>query len=620
MAQFIPSLSHCRSRMTAGERRLAGRLKVLLDDDYLCWYDIPVGRNHRYPDFIILHPACGLLFLEVKDWRLENIKNITPDQVELLTNNGVITRPNPIEQARQCTYGVIDQLSKDPQLIEVEGRYQGNLKFPYGFGVVFTHINQKQLATALTPAGMMALPDHMVLCKDEMQASVNPATFQRQLWAMFNVSFESQLSEPDIERIRWHLFPEIRVQVQGELFNADDENDTELHIPEIIKVMDLQQEQLARNLGDGHRIIHGVAGSGKTMILGFRALQLAELMPEPKTETEPKPIVILCFNISLAARLKKYVAAKNIDHKVDVHHFHKWCGLQITTYHCEVPEGDTPYYERQVDAVISGVERKQIPSAQYRAVLIDEGHDFRPEWLQLITRMVGPETASLLLLYDDAQSIYRERNELDFSLASVGINARGRTTILRLNYRNTREILDFAHQFAKEFMAESISDDDHIPVIAPESAGGHGEAPVFRQFEHEDEALIYITKCVKKWLREGHPANEIGILAPTNKSAEKISAIFEQEQIPNLCLVGQSRYAYDPAAPLISILTIHSSKGLEFDTVIIAGIEKIQYVAEQLIDQVKLLYVGMTRAKQRLLITSCEETAFTQRIVDLVAP
>jgi hypothetical protein len=57
--------------MTPGEKRLARRLEALLDDDYLCWYDIPVGRKNRYPDFIILHPARGLLFLEVKDWRLE---------------------------------------------------------------------------------------------------------------------------------------------------------------------------------------------------------------------------------------------------------------------------------------------------------------------------------------------------------------------------------------------------------------------------------------------------------------------------------------------------------------------------------------------------------------------
>jgi Nuclease-related domain len=104
MAQLIPNLNTCLSRMTPGEKRLARRLEALLDDDYLVWYDTPVGRRNRYPDFIILHPARGLLFLEVKDWRLENIKKISKHRVELLTDNGKVTAPNPIEQARQCAY------------------------------------------------------------------------------------------------------------------------------------------------------------------------------------------------------------------------------------------------------------------------------------------------------------------------------------------------------------------------------------------------------------------------------------------------------------------------------------------------------------------------------------
>ena len=50
--------------------------------------------------------------------------------------------------------------------------------------------------------------------------------------------------------------------------------------------MDLQQEQLARSLGEGHRVIHGVAGYGKTMILGYRCQYLAKVLA--------KPILVLC--------------------------------------------------------------------------------------------------------------------------------------------------------------------------------------------------------------------------------------------------------------------------------------------------------------------------------------
>ncbi len=618
MAQLIPNLSTCLSRMTAGEKRLARRLEALLDDDYLCWYDIPVGRKNRYPDFIILHPARGILFLEVKDWRLENIKKISKTRVELLTDHGKISTPNPIEQARQCAYQVINMLESDPHLVAQSGEFKGKLKFPYGYGVVFTHINQKQLNKALTPDGRSILPDHLVLCKDEIPENIDPEDFQKKLWDMFNYNFKQKLSLPEIERIRWHLFPEIRLSdTQGDLLIERDEDGNEqtssTQISDVIKVMDLQQEQLARNLGGGHRVIHGVAGSGKTMILGFRALQLAQVMS--------KPVLVLCFNVSLAARLRRYISEKQIDHKVQVYHFHDWCGQQIKTYHCDVPDNDAPYFERQVAAVIEGVKNSHIPRAQYSAVLIDEGHDFEPEWLQLVTQMVDPETDNLLLLYDDAQSIYKRHNSLNFSLSSVGVKARGRTTILKLNYRNSQEILEFAYKFAQEFISAEESDEDHIPVIEPESAGGSGPEPVFRLFEQYGEELDYITRCVSKWLNAGHAANEIGILVPNNKMASVVAEQLNKAGIPNLCLVGkENKAAYNPNKPLVTVLTIHSSKGLEFETVVVAGIEKIQYVAKDLVGQVRLMYVAMTRAKSQLLITSSEDSVFTQRFVELVAP
>ncbi len=76
MATLIPSLSSCVGRIQAGERRFARRMETHLEDDYLCWYEMPVGKRQRYSDFIILHPARGLLLLEVKDWKLDTIQKI----------------------------------------------------------------------------------------------------------------------------------------------------------------------------------------------------------------------------------------------------------------------------------------------------------------------------------------------------------------------------------------------------------------------------------------------------------------------------------------------------------------------------------------------------------------
>jgi len=261
MAELIPSLNTCLSKMENGEKRFARRLESLLDSDYLCWFDIPVGRQRRYPDFIVLHPLRGLLFLEVKDWKIDKIKSITAKTVELLTSDGLKTVSNPLEQVRQCAYTVINKLSSDKQLHSNNLQYKGKLCFPYGYGVVLPFISRKQLNQAITfDAQESVLQSHLVICSDEMTESVDPEQFQSRLWEMFNYNFDYKLTLPQIDRIRWHLYPEIRIsQEQGSLFD-DDTDDISLSdtVPDIIKIMDIQQEQLARSLGEGHRVIHGV--------------------------------------------------------------------------------------------------------------------------------------------------------------------------------------------------------------------------------------------------------------------------------------------------------------------------------------------------------------------------
>src|SRR5262249_54948460 len=140
-----------------------------------------------------------------------------------------------------------------------------------------------------------------------------------------------------------------------------------------------------------------------------------------------------------------------VESKVNVKTFHSWCVEQLRLYHVEKPAEGGAFYEQLPEYVIRAVDKGSIPRAQYGAVLVDEGHDFKPEWFKLVAQMVDPDINSVLVLYDDAQSIYSDKVKRKFSFASVGIQAQGRTTILKLNYRNTTEILSLAYDFAKEF-------------------------------------------------------------------------------------------------------------------------------------------------------------------------
>ncbi|MDY7115526.1 3'-5' exonuclease [Halomonas sp. SSL-5] len=615
MATIIPALTTI-SRMTRGERRFGRRLESLLEEDYLVWYDIPLGRRRRYPDFIILHPARGLLFLEVKDWKIETIRSITPESVEIDTQEGRKTVSNPLAQARQCAFAAIDQLKRDPQLTQTDERYLGKLCFPYGHGVVFPNITRRQWNLAVPEAEQEALlPAHRVICKDEMLTTTDPEVLQQQLWDMFDYRFGAQLSVPQIDRIRWQLFPEVRIDAPTpDLFDADEpaeDASASDFVPDIVRVMDLHQEQLARSMGDGHRVIHGVAGSGKTLILGYRCLHLAQAIS--------KPILVLCFNITLAARLRCFIDEKGISEKVKVHHFHEWCGLQLKTYHVDLLPGTQPVWERQVGSVIQAVDQSRIPRAQYGAVMIDEGHDFEQAWLKLVVQMIDPDTNSLLLLYDDAQSIY-QKSSLKFPLSSAGVQARGRTTILKLNYRNTREILTFAYDFAQDFLKAQDADDDHIPLIAPEVAGISGPKPAFRHFSNAQDEARYLMRCIQTWRDQGSDLNSIAVVYTGNSQGRLVHDALREAGIPSRCLQHSAdKRSYDPQADEVVLLSRQSSKGLEFDTVLLCGLGALSNDEERLAQEARLLYVGMTRARHRLLVTSCKANWYTQRLVALAS-
>lgn len=593
--------------MTAGERRLAERLEQKLEDDYLIWYDVPVGPKQSQPDFVLLHPRRGVLILEAKDWRLETIQKASRQYWEIIPEGQVKVVKSPLAQARHCAIEVVNALERDTQLVQTSGAHAGKLAFPWGHGVVLTRITRKQFEAA----GLdQAMEPHLVICQDEMLETVDPEAFQERLWHMFPHAFGGALSLPQLDRVRWNLFPEVRVATQGALF---DDTDLEAELPDVMQVMDLQQEQLARSLGDGHRVIHGVAGSGKTMILGYRA----EYLAKAQTPTS-KPILVLCFNEPLAVKLQALFAAKKLNDRVHARHFHKWCIDQLKAYGQNVPPQGRNFADQLVKYVIRAVDCKQIPSGQYQAILIDEGHDFKPEWLKLVTQMVDPTTNSLLLLYDDAQSIYERSRSRQFSFKSVGIQAQGRTTILKINYRNTKQILQTASLIAADLLSPEDRDEDGIPIVRPISCGRDGAEPIIIRLpglRQEAERIAELLKAQHE--TGGHAWSDMAVLCRDYEVMDICAEALKRMQLPYQLRKGIGQY--HPARQAIKVMTMKVSKGLEFPVVAIPGLGHMPAQDQDEKEEARLFYVAATRATETLIVTASGNGAFGERLAAVTA-
>jgi rhodanese-related sulfurtransferase len=605
MAIFPQGLTHIDKRCAnAGERHVLHQLKRCLSDDYMVWHNVPLGPKARQPDFVVLSPRQGILILEVKHWRRNTLAHANRDSVELNTERGRVTEANPLRQARDYAMELVDLMAKDPLLVHGEGHFQGKLLFPYGWGAVFSGLASKDVE------GLefhRLFPEHQVLMRDDLDEAVDGAEFQNKLWGMFTVSYPHTLTLPQRDRIRWHLFPEIRVQQLSLLEGG--EAAPALALPDLMQVMDLQQEQVARTLGEGHRVIHGSAGSGKTMILVFRAQQLAAVA------RADQPILVLCYNRALSQRIEGQLRQRGVDERVVVRTFHSWCQEMVKAYQLEVPSGlsGDAYFKALADTVNRSVETGLVPAGQYTALLIDEAYDFEDAWLQMAARMVTPVTHSLLVLYDDAQSIYQKKRR-KFNFANVGIQAQGRTSVLKLNYRNTAEVLALTMHCAQSLLADRDGTEDAMQSVLPASAGRRGPVPVLLMAGNGREEAALIAERIHQALAESRTLDEVAVLFRVKRDMDLVQAALERKGIAVQSMNQRGFRAFDWERPSVKLLTLHSAKGLEFPLVFVAALDVMPFGGEALDEEVRLLYVGMTRATHELVLSAAGHSLMVQRV------
>jgi superfamily I DNA/RNA helicase/mRNA-degrading endonuclease RelE of RelBE toxin-antitoxin system len=250
----------------------------------------------------------------------------------------------------------------------------------------------------------------------------------------------------------------------------------------------------------------------------------------------------------------------------------------------------------------------------YKAVLVDEAQDMGMEVFKLIRQMIPPSRAdqrnNLFITGDAHQRIYGQR----VVLSHCGIDVRGRSRKLRVNYRTTEEIRKWAVRLLEGRFFDDLD-------ANPDTQRGYcsllrGEPPQIVEAATFADELKQILSHLKTLQGDGVQLDNVCLVARTNEMIDQYEGAIKAAGIAVYRI--RRSIAEDRRTPGLRLATMHRVKGLEFEYVIVAGVnERIVPLtvsksatadafeaAESETRERALLYVAVTRAKRGVLITS----------------
>jgi len=256
--------------------------------------------------------------------------------------------------------------------------------------------------------------------------------------------------------------------------------------------------------------------------------------------------------------------------------------------------------------VALGIDEAGAPP--YAHVIADEVQDFGPAELRLLRSLAAEGVNDVFLAGDAHQRIYKPRT----SFSRAGLEVRGRSTVLRLNYRTTEQIRRAADRL---IFGGSLRADGEDPAAVSVFAGPEPEFRTFATVKQEIEALA---TWLKKLVSNGYRPAEIGIVARTHQVVEDRAR--RAVAAAGLQAVDLENDSVD-ASKGVGLGTMHRAKGLQFRAVAVIGAERGMMPLESVLQRQpdepaqrafiererNLLYVACTRSRERLFVTNVRE-------------
>jgi superfamily I DNA/RNA helicase len=282
------------------------------------------------------------------------------------------------------------------------------------------------------------------------------------------------------------------------------------------------------------------------------------------------------------------------------------------------------------DAYREAVEilQSEAPSLPYSSVIVDEAQDMGEQAFRLI-RAIVPEKLdgdrnSIFIVGDAHQRIYTRRA----SMAACGINVRGRSKQLRLNYRTSDEIRKWAVSILEGVSVDDL--DDGMDSLSGYTSVFRGPPPELASYAGEDEEIAGLAAWLSALKTQGTKLEDVGVLASTRLQLDRLAIKLKDAGIETVRL--QPNMADERNLPGVRLTTMHRAKGLEFQAVAIPFLAKSTFptpaALRSAVDEVdrrnilqqqkSLLHVAATRAKKVLRVSwSGEPSVFLTDVTSI---
>jgi hypothetical protein len=242
-------------------------------------------------------------------------------------------------------------------------------------------------------------------------------------------------------------------------------------------------------------------------------------------------------------------------------------------------------------------------------VVVDEAQDVGVAELRFLGSLAAKRPDGLFFAGDLGQRIFQQ----PFSWRSLGVDVRGRSYALRINYRTSHQI----RARADRLLPSTLADVDGNPEDRRDTVSVfNGPPPTVETFDDPEQEADAVAEWIAARIGEGVQAHEIGVFVRSPREFRRVRNAVKEAGVQALELTDK----IEVTPGRVSIGTMHLAKGLEFRAVAVMACddeviplqERIENVADEAdLEEVynterHLLYVACTRARDHLLVTAVE--------------